>query len=141
MCIRDSRFAAYLNLVQEPAVLFGLAPCGSACFIPFMETSGSTITVRHIGYFLLRCQPSLAIHLRIASPVRREEFPLPWQRSRFSSHGMPGAWAHNLCFAGSFLVVAVMAVAMMAMRCRIQNPALRPAVAPASMVILRTFFP
>ncbi len=45
------RFAAYLNLVQEPLVLFGLAPCGSAFFIPFMEISGFAIIVRHIGFF------------------------------------------------------------------------------------------
>ena len=45
------RFAAYLNLVQALWVLFGLAPCGSAFFIPFMETSGFAITVRHIGFF------------------------------------------------------------------------------------------
>lgn len=45
------RFAAYLNLVQELKVLFGLAPCGAAFFIPFMETSGFAIIVRHIGFF------------------------------------------------------------------------------------------
>ena len=44
------RFAAYLNLVQEPKVLFGFAPCGTAFFIPFMETSGFAIIVRHIGF-------------------------------------------------------------------------------------------
>ena len=43
------RFAAYLNLVQGPKVLFGFAPCGTAFFIPFMETSGFAIIVRHIG--------------------------------------------------------------------------------------------
>ncbi len=45
------RFAAYLNLVQELKVLFGFAPCGAAFFIPFMETSGFAIIVRHIGFF------------------------------------------------------------------------------------------
>lgn len=45
------RFAAHLNLVQELEVLFGLAPCGAAFFIPFMETSGFAIIVRHIGFF------------------------------------------------------------------------------------------
>ena len=44
------RFAAYLNLLQEPEVLFGFAPCGTAFFIPFMETSGFAIIVRHIGF-------------------------------------------------------------------------------------------
>ena len=44
------RFAAYLNPVQDLMVLFGLAPCGTAFFIPFMETSGFAIIVRHIGF-------------------------------------------------------------------------------------------
>jgi len=45
------RFAAYLNLVQDPTVLFGFAPCGSAFFIPSLEISGFAITVRQVGLF------------------------------------------------------------------------------------------
>ena len=43
------RFAAYLNLVQDPTVLFGFAPYGSAFFIPSLETSGFAIIVRQVG--------------------------------------------------------------------------------------------
>ena len=45
------RFAVYLNLVQEPIVLFDFAPCGAAFFIPFMGISGFAIIVHHIGFF------------------------------------------------------------------------------------------
>ena len=45
------RFAAYLNLVQDPSVLFGFAPCVSAFFIPSLEISGFAITVRQVGLF------------------------------------------------------------------------------------------
>jgi len=43
------RFAAYLNLVQDPTVLFGFTPCGSAFFIPSLEISGFAIIVRQVG--------------------------------------------------------------------------------------------
>ena len=45
------RYAAYLNLVQDPTVLFGFTPCGSAFFIPSLEISGFTIIVRQVGFF------------------------------------------------------------------------------------------
>jgi len=45
------RFAAYLNLVQEPLILFGFAPYGSAFFIPSLEISGFAIIVRQVGFF------------------------------------------------------------------------------------------
>ena len=45
------RFAAYLNLVQEPIVLFGFAPCGSAFSFLLWKSQALTLTVRHIGFF------------------------------------------------------------------------------------------
>jgi len=45
------RFAAYLNLVQEPTVLFGFAPCGSSFSFLLWKSQAFAITVRHIGFF------------------------------------------------------------------------------------------
>jgi len=45
------RFAAYLNLVQDPRVLFGFAPCGSSVSFLLWKPQVFTITVRHIGFF------------------------------------------------------------------------------------------
>ena len=44
------RFAAYLNQAQDPTVLFGFAPCGSAFFIPTLAISGVTIIVLQFGF-------------------------------------------------------------------------------------------
>jgi len=45
------RFAAYLNLVQDPTVLFGFAPCGSSVSLLLWKPQVFAITVRHIGFF------------------------------------------------------------------------------------------
>ena len=62
------RFAAYLNLVQELKVLFGFAPCGTAFFIPFMETSG--FHHHSAPYWILFC--SVANHLWLS--ISRSHF-------------------------------------------------------------------
>jgi len=49
-------------------------------FHSLLETSGFTIIVHQVGFFLFCCQPSLAIRRRTTLAAWREEFPLPWQR-------------------------------------------------------------
>ena len=71
------RFAAYLNLVQELRVLFGLAPCGSAFSFLLWKSQVLPSLCAILDFFLFRCQSSLIIYLQITFPVWREEFPLP----------------------------------------------------------------
>ena len=83
-----------------PAALFGLSPCGSACFIPYMETSGYAIIVLHVGFFSAPLPVVSDYPSPDHTPVWREEFPLPWQRSRFSSHGSC-CYVPNFCLTDS----------------------------------------
>ena len=71
------RFAAYLNLVQELRVLFGLAPCGSAFSFLLWKSQVLPSLCAILDFFLFRCQSSLIIYPQITFPVWREEFPLP----------------------------------------------------------------
>src|SRR3989338_6880703 len=73
------RFAAYLNLVQDPIVLFCFAPCGSSFSFLRWKSQVLPSLCAMLDYFLFRCQSSLIIHLQITFPVWREEFPLPYQ--------------------------------------------------------------
>jgi len=59
------RFAAYLNLVQDPRVLFGFAPCGSD--FSFLDWKSQVLPSLYsrLDFFLYCCQSSLIIHRRI----------------------------------------------------------------------------
>ena len=80
------RFAAYLNLVQDPRVLFGFAPCGSD--FSFLDWKSQVLPSLYsrLDFFLYCCQSSLIIHRRITFPYGGRSFLCLDSVSCSSSH-------------------------------------------------------
>lgn len=134
------RFAAYLSLVQVLRLCLAFLRAGRLLSLRSWEPQGLPSQCPMLDRFLLRCQPSPTIHLRIA---------LLYGGRSFLCRGSVRASAHTACPARGpvicvsldpFLVPALMMLLLMmvaaaAIWCR-RVPPCAQAAAPASMVIL-----
>ncbi len=138
------RFAAHLSLVQVLQLCLAFLRAGRLLSFRSWEPQGLPSQCPMLDHFLLRCQPSPTIHLRIA--------PLYGGRS-FLCRGSVRASAHTVCPAhGPIICVSLDLFGGGGDGCRRcrrcygshavpQSPAPRPDGCSGQHVTLRAFFP